>query len=65
MPGEYLYKGYRLRIVQDTIAYKLAPKRHAIAIDKKGVQVLQGPSSFSSSTQVLLDELKFRIDQLK
>ena len=58
------YKGYKLEIVQDVVDYKLAPKRHAIAIDKRGIQVLQGPSSFSSSTQVLLDELRFKIDQL-
>lgn len=58
------YKGYKLQIVQDIVEYKLAPKRRAIALDKRGIVVLQGPSSFSSSTQILLDELKFRIDQL-
>jgi hypothetical protein len=58
------YKGYKLEIVQDVIEYKLAPRRHAIAIDKRGIVVLQGPSSFSSSTDILLDEIKFRIDQL-
>lgn len=58
------YKGYKLEIVQDVVDFKLAPKRHAIAIDKRGIQVLQGPSSFSSSTDILLDELKFKIDQL-
>ena len=63
-PADFYYKGYRLEIVQDVVDYKLAPKRHAIAIDKRGVVMLYGPSSFSSSTQILLDELKFRIDQL-
>jgi len=61
---DFYYKGYKLEIVQDIVDFKLAPKRHAIAIDNRGIQVLQGPSSFSSSTQILLDELKFRIDQL-
>ena len=63
-PADFYYKGYKLEIVQDVVDYKLAPKRHAIAIDRRGVVVLQGPSSFSSSTDILLDELKFRIDQL-
>ena len=63
-PADFYYKGYRLEIVQDIVDYKLAPKRRAIAIDKRGVVMLHGPSSFSSSTQILLDELKFRIDQL-
>lgn len=63
-PADLYYKGYKLEIVQDVVDYKLAPKRHAIAIDKRGIVVLSGPSSFSSSTDILLDELKFRIDQL-
>ena len=60
--GDFYYKGYKLEIVQDVIDYKLAPKRHAIAIDRGGTVRLQGPSSFSSSTEILLDELKFKID---
>ena len=62
-PTEY-YKGYTLRIVRDPESPKLAPKNYATAADKLGVIILRGPSSFSSSTQILLDELKFRIDQL-
>ena len=60
--GDSYYKGYKLEIVQDVVDYKLAPKRHAIAIDKRGIVVLYGPSSFSSSTEILLDEIKFKID---
>jgi prefoldin subunit 5 len=59
---DYLYKGYILEIVEDPNSPKIAPKRYAIAKDKAGVIVLYGPSSFSSDTQVLLDEVKFRID---
>ena len=63
IPSEdYLYKGYTLVILQDPNSPKVAPKRYAVAKNSKGTIVLQGPSSFSSSTQVLLDELKFRID---
>jgi ABC-type transporter Mla subunit MlaD len=58
----FFYKGYRLEIIQDPNSPKIAPRRYAIAKDKRGVTVLKGPPSFSSSTDVLLDEIKFRID---
>jgi hypothetical protein len=59
---DYFYKGYKLAIVDDPNSPKIAPRRYAIAKDKVGVIVLYGPSSFSSDTKVLLDEIKFRID---
>lgn len=59
---DYYYKGYELAIVEDPNSPKIAPKRYAIAKDKVGIIVLYGPSSFSSDTKVLLDEIKFRID---
>jgi hypothetical protein len=59
---DYYYKGYELAIVDDPNSPKIAPRRYAIAKDKVGVIVLYGPSSFSSDTKVLLDEIKFRID---
>jgi len=55
-------KTYTLSIQQDADSPKIAPKRYAIATDKRGIVALKGPSSFSSSTQVLLDEIKFKID---
>jgi ABC-type transporter Mla subunit MlaD len=58
----FLYKGYKLEVIQDVNSPKIAPRRYAIAKDKRGVIVLKGPLSFSSSTDVLLDEIKFRID---
>ena len=58
----YLYKGYTLAIIEDPNSPKIAPRRYAIAKNKKGSIVLRGPASFSSSTQVLLDEIKFKID---
>ena len=60
--SQYQYKGYKLEIVKDPNSPTIAPRRYAIAKDKSGVIVLYGPSSFSSDTQVLLDEIKFRID---
>jgi hypothetical protein len=59
---DYFYKGYKLEIVDDPNSPKIAPRRYAIAKDRIGVIVLYGPSSFSSDTKVLLDEIKFRID---
>jgi len=56
------YGGYKLEIVEDLNSPSVAPKRFAIARDRRGIVVLQGPSSFSADTQVLLDEIKFRID---
>ena len=58
----YLYKGYVLAIIEDPNSPKIAPLRYAVAKDKYGTIRLRGESSFSSDTQVLLDELKFKID---
>lgn len=56
------YKGYKLEILQDPNSPQIAPRRYAIAKDKRGIIVLRGQPSFSASTDVLLDEVKFRID---
>ena len=67
-PNEsYLYRGangkdYTLAIIEDTSEPGPIPRRVAVAKDKIGVIVLRGQPSFSSDTQVLLDELKFTID---
>jgi len=61
-PQNYPYKNYILEIIQDPNSPKIAPKRYAVAKDRVGVIRLRGESSFSSDTQVLLDELKFEID---
>ena len=54
---------YTIGIVIDPeSANSIAPLRQAIAKDFRGVVVLRGPKSFAGDTQVLKDELKFRID---
>lgn len=63
----YFYKGangknYTLAIIQEQQGEGPVPRRIAVAKDNIGVIVLRGQPSFSSDTQVLLDELKFRID---
>jgi len=60
--GNYEYRGYRLEIIQDPNSPEIAPRRYAIAKDRRGVVVLKGQPSFSSSTDILLDEIKFRLD---
>lgn len=56
------YGDYKITVVQDETSIGIAPKRYAIAQDRQGVVVLRGQSSFSSDPQILIDELKFRID---
>ena len=53
---------YTLEIITQTEGDSIAPRRYAIAKDSIGVVILRGPSSFSSDTKILLDELKFRLD---
>lgn len=54
---------YVLEVVTDPNSTNLSiPRRYAQAKNINDIVVLRGPSSFSSSTEVLLEELKFRID---
>jgi hypothetical protein len=53
---------YTLSIVTNTETGISVPQRRAVAKDFRGIIVLKGPLSFASSEQVLIDELKFRID---
>lgn len=55
-------KDYKLSVLTDPNSPSIAPRRYAVAKDQIGVIVLRGPSSFASSTEVLIQELKFRID---
>jgi len=53
---------YIIIIEEDKVPNLPAPRRYAAVKDKTGVIVLKGESSFSSSTKVLVDEIKFRIE---
>lgn len=57
-------RSYELEIILDSQSPKYAPLRFAIAKVPEGSIVLQGEKSFSASTDILLDELKFRLDNL-
>lgn len=56
------YKGFRLVIENDMNSPQIAPKRFAVAYNRNNVAIIKGPSSFASNTDVLIEELKFRID---
>ena len=53
---------YNLEILPDPESPSIAPRNFAIAREPGGAVVLKGPKSFSSSIDVLLNEIKFRID---
>jgi len=57
------YKGFKLEILLDDKSDLRFPKRYAAAKTPNGVVVLRTESSFASSANVLLDELKFAIDR--
>lgn len=60
--GNYFYKNYTITIKEDKNSPGFAKRRFAQVQNDRGVVVMRGPASFSSSTRVLVDEIKFRID---
>ena len=58
----FYYRGYTLEIREDENSPAIAQRRYAVALDEYKIVVLQGPPSFSSSTDILIEELKYRID---
>lgn len=57
------YRGFTFNIIEEqTVDKAIATRRYAIAINANGVLILQGEASYASDTQVLIDELKLRID---
>jgi len=57
------YKGFSFEIKQDISQDFQYPKRYAIARNIQGIQVLRSESSFASSPEILIQELKFVIDR--
>lgn len=57
------YKGFKLEIILDDKNNARFPKRYAVAKTPNGIVVLRGESSFASSVDVLLNEIKFIIDR--
>jgi len=59
--SDTFYKGFNLKIQRTPESPVLAP-RHFASASKNGMIVIKGPNSYSSSKEVLLEEIKFRID---
>jgi hypothetical protein len=58
-----IYKGFTLEVVLEPLSGDIQyPRRRAVARNSTGVIVLQGEPSFSSDIGVLINELKFIID---
>lgn len=53
---------YLIKIIDDPTAPDIAPRRQAIVQDFRGVVLLRGPVSFASRPEVLIEEMKFLID---
>jgi len=60
--GKFFYKEYTITIQEDKNSPKYAKLRYAQVENANGTVLLRGESSFSSSTRVLIDEIKFRIN---
>jgi len=59
---KFFYKNYTITIQEDKSSPGFAKKRFAQVENENGVVLMKGPSSFSSSTRILIDEIKFRIN---
>ena len=57
-----VYKGFTITLDNDAGNKFSFPSRRAIGTNEEGVKIVT-PFSFSSSTQVLVDAIKFQIDQ--
>ena len=55
------YKGYTLKIQRTNESPVLAPRHYATG-EKNGIVYFKGPDSYSSSKEILLEEIKFKID---
>lgn len=53
---------YKLSIEEDKENTFQVKKRRAVAKDKNGVNILNGPFSYAGSTEILIEEIKFRLD---
>lgn len=55
-------RSYTIKVIIDPNSPDIAPKRQAIVQDFRGITVLTGPSSFASRPSILIEEIKFRIE---
>lgn len=58
------YRGYTIELRKEESPVPGAVKRYAVALDPYGNIAYRGASSFSSSTDILIEEVKFNLDRL-
>lgn len=58
------YRGYTIELRKEESPVPGAVKRYAVALDSYGNIAYRGASSFSSSTDILIEEVKFNLDRL-
>lgn len=58
------YKGYTFEIVEltDKFTNEKINQRYAVAYNSNGIETLRGSISFATNKQILINELKFKID---
>jgi len=56
---------YVIEVIDDTTSPKIAQRRFAVARDASGIIVMKGQPSFASDANILIQEIKYRLDQLK
>lgn len=54
---------YTIKIINSEEDNLIAPRRRAIAVDRRGITVLKGPLSFAGDPDILVDELKLRLER--
>ena len=55
-------RDYTIKVINDPTSPSIAPKRQAIVQDFRGITVLTGEASFANDPQILIEEIKFRIE---
>lgn len=54
---------YTIKIINSEEDNLIAPRRRAIALDNRGIVVIKGPLSFAGDPNILVDELKLRLEK--
>jgi hypothetical protein len=56
---------FLIEVLDDTTAPSIAKRRFAVARNSQGIIVMKGQPSFASDVNVLVREIRFRLDQLQ
>lgn len=56
---------FLIEVIDDTTSPSIAKRRFAVARNSQGIVVMKGQPSFASDVNVLVREIRFRLDQLQ